>query len=106
MPESWQEDGVISSAEKGEKEQMENSLSVEGDVILVSMNDQAVVKKGDYLLVYMKGADALDKAGKKIGREIQQAGTLQVISAEGGHARTRVIEALTAIVKGYVVKKK
>lgn len=106
VPDSWQEDGVVDAAEKGEAEQMANSLSISGDIILVSMSGQAAVKKGDYLSVYMKGANAYDKGGRKLGREIQRAGTVQVLSAEGRQARARVLEAFTAIIKGYVVKKK
>lgn len=105
VPDSWLEDGVVASAEGGE-EQMENSLSATGDVVLVKMKGQTEVKKGDYLLVYMKGATAYDKAGKKLGREIQRAGTLQVRSANGPQVRATVIDALTALIKGYVVKKK
>lgn len=106
VPDSWTEDGVIAAAEKGKEENMEESIAVEGGVVLVSMNGGTEVKKGDYLEVYLKGTSAFDKSGKKLGREIQQAGTLQVISAEGLQARARVIEAATAIVKGYLVKKK
>jgi nucleoid-associated protein YgaU len=106
VPDSWREDGVVSAAEKGEDEQMTNSLSISGDVILLSMEKQVLLKKGDRLAVYMKGAAAFDKAGKKLGREIQRAGTLQVISSEGRQVRATVIDALTAITKGYVVKKK
>ena len=105
VPDSWQEDGVVASAE-GDEEQMDNSLSVAGDAVLVTMTGQAEVKKGDYLSVYMKGATAYDKSGKKLGREIQRAGTLRVLSAEGRQFNAEVVEALTAVIRGYVVKKK
>ncbi len=106
VPESWQQDGVVSAAVKGEGERMENSLSETGDILLVSMTGQAAVKKGDYLSVYMKGSTAYDKAGNKLGQELQLAGTVQVLSADGPKVRARVIETQTAIIKGYVVKRK
>ncbi len=106
VPDSWQEDGTVSGAEKGEDEEMANSLSIGGDVVLVELRGGEAVKSGDYLAVYLKGATAYDKAGKKLGREIQRAGALQVLSADGGQVRAKVVEALTAITKGYVVKKK
>jgi hypothetical protein len=106
VPDSWREDGVVAAADNGEKEQMDNSLSVAGDVMLVSLNEGVVVKTGDYLVVYLKGSVVLDKNAKNIGREIQPSGTLQVVSVDGRQVKARVIEAFTAIIKGYVVTKK
>lgn len=106
VPDSWTEDGVITAAEKGKEESMEDSMSEAGAIVEVSMTGGAAVKKDDYLEVYLKGANAFDKSGKRLGREMQQAGTLQVLSSEGRQARARVVEAATGIIKGYVVKKK
>lgn len=106
VPDSWLEDGVITAAEKGDDDKMENSISGEGEVMLVSLTGTTAVKKGDYFTAYLKGSVAFDKAGTRIGREIQQAGTLQVISVEGRKVKAKVLEVLTALVKGYVVKKK
>jgi nucleoid-associated protein YgaU len=106
VPDDWSGDGVITAKEKGADDSMENSLSMAGDTVTLFMSRSGLVKKGDYLKVYLKGADAYDKSGKKLGREIQAAGTLEVLSADNSGVRARVVEAVTPISKGYVVKKK
>jgi nucleoid-associated protein YgaU len=106
VPENWREDGVITARAKGDEESVEESLSMGGDVMEVSLSGSAGVKPGDYLNVYLKGAPAYDKAGKKIGREIQRAGLLEVTSVDGSRAKARVIDSVTAIAKGFIVKKK
>ena len=103
---AWHEDGVVTAKAKGKGEAMEDSLTMGGEVVLISMSKAGLAAAGDYLAVYMKGADALDKAGKKIGREIQYAGMAEVVSAEGAEVKAVIIDAVTAISKGYIVKKK
>ncbi|MCM2267398.1 MAG: LysM peptidoglycan-binding domain-containing protein [Elusimicrobiales bacterium] len=105
VPQDWREDGVITGKEVGRDESMEDSLSMSGAMVSVDMEDEGA-RPGDYLAVYLKGSTAYDKSGKKLGLEVQRAGTLQVVSADGAEVRARVISAVTAISKGYVVKKK
>jgi hypothetical protein len=70
------------------------------------MSGSVPVKGGDRLAIYLKGAAAFDDKGKKLGLEVQRAGTLEVVEADGGDVRARVTDSVTAIYKGYVVKKK
>lgn len=106
VPESWREDGVIRARETGEDDSMEDSLSMSGAMVRVSMSGSSAVKRGDRLTVYLKGSDAFDNNGKKLGREVQRAGTLEVVEADGANVRARVMDSVTGIYKGYVVKKK
>lgn len=106
VPESWSEDGVITARETGDDDSMEDSLSMSGAMVRVAMSGSVPVKRGDYLVIYMKGAAAFDDKGKKLGLEVQRAGTLEVVEADGGDVRARVIDSVTGIYKGYVVKKK
>lgn len=106
VPESWREDGVIKARETGEDDSMEDSLSLSGAMVRVAMSGSSTVKRGDRLTVYLKGSDAFDNNGKKLGREVQRAGTLEVVEADGANVRARVIDSVTGIYKGYVVKKK
>lgn len=106
VPDDWREDGVITAKEKGDDDSMENSLSMSGDTMTIFMARSDLVKKGDRLAVYMKGADAYDKHGKRLGREVQAAGTLEVLEADGSSVRAMVMDSVTPIYKGYVVKKK
>ncbi len=106
VPSAWREDGVITAKEKGKGDAMEESLTMGGELVSISMTKAGLAAAGDYLAVYMKGADALDKAGKKIGLEIQYAGMAEVVSAEGSEVKAVIIDAVTSISKGYIVKKK
>jgi hypothetical protein len=106
VPENWREDGAVAGREKGEDDSEADSLSLSGDIINVSMDPACSVKTGDYLAVFMKGAYAYSKAGKRIGREIQPVGMLEVLTSDGHSVKARVADATTPIVKGYVVKKK
>ncbi len=105
VPDGWEEDGVIAARDPADDDSLEESLSLDGAVMRLSM-EKAGTRRGDMLTVYMIGSDAFDKNGKRIGREIQRVGTLEVLEADGRKAKARVIEAITGIVKGYVVKKK
>jgi hypothetical protein len=106
VPENWREDGVITARETGDDDSMEDSLSMSGAMVRVSMSGSVPVKRGDRLAIYLKGAAAFDDKGKKLGLEVQRAGTLEVVEADGGDVRARVTDSVTAIYKGYVVKKK
>jgi hypothetical protein len=106
VPESWREDGVITARETGDDDSMADSLSMSGAMVRVDMAGSVQVKRGDRLSIYMKGAAAFDDKGKKLGLEVQRAGTLEVVEADGGNVRARVIDSVTGIYKGYVVKKK
>ncbi len=106
VPALWHEDGVITAKEKGKDNFTDESLSIEGESIVVSMERPDMVKPGDYLTVYLKSGVAFDKAGKKLGREVQYAGMAAVVSVDGSIVKARVIDAVTGIFKGYIVKKK
>lgn len=105
VPDGWQEDGVITAKESADDDSMEDSLSLDGAVLKIRMA-RAGAKRGDYLTVYMIGSEAFDKNGKRLGRELQRVGMAEVLEADGSMVKARVIDAVTGIVKGYVVKKK
>jgi len=106
VPDAWREDGVITSKDKSSGEDFDESLAMGGETFTVTMNKPGLAAPGDYLAVYLKGGDALNKAGKKMGREIQYAGMAEVVSAEGAVVKAVLIDAVTAVSKGYIVKKK
>lgn len=106
VPAWWKEDGVITAKATGKSKEMEESLAMGGDVISVTMSRDGIVAAGDYLAVYLKGSDTFDKAGKTVGREIQYAGMAEVVSADGSSVKAVIIDAVTVISKGYIVKKK
>lgn len=106
VSDAWREDGVVKGKEKGDYDSLPDSLSTSGEIVYVSLSGAGPVRPGDCLAVYLKGSVVLDRAGKKAGRELQPAGTLEVLSVDGSAAKTRVIDAVTAISKGYLVKKK
>lgn len=106
VPAWWKEDGVVTAKEKGSGNEMEDSLTMGGEVITVSMSRAGVVTAGDYLAVYLKGSDIMNKAGKTAGREIQYAGMAEVVSVDGTSVKAVLIDAVTAVAKGYIVKKK
>ena len=105
VPENWRADGVV-KAKGGINGNMDDSFSMGGEIVVLSMSGSGLVKPVDYLGVYLKGSVVFDKAGKSRGLELQPAGTLEVISADGSSAKARVIDSVTPISKGYVVKKK
>jgi len=106
VPDSWSEDGEITAKIKNDSDSMDESYSLSGEMIEVSMNRSSMVKPGDYLAVYLKGGDAYSKSGKRLGRELQPAGLAEVVSVNGSRVKARLIDATTAIFKGYIVKKK
>lgn len=106
VKDSWREDGQVTGKEKASRDEDEEGLTLTGGIIGITMSAQAKVKIGDYLAVYMKGGDAYDKGGKRMGREIQAVGMAEVISADGTAVKARVLDAVTPVVKGYVVKKR
>lgn len=106
VPYSWREDGKITAKLKGDSNSMDDSFSFTGEMVEVRMARPGMVKPGDYLTIYLKGGDAYDKAGKRVGRELQPAGVAEVVSVRGSELSARVIDSTTAISKGYLVKKK
>lgn len=106
VPDSWNEDGVVTAKTKADDDFAEDGLSVTGELLEISMDKDDLVRPGDYLAIFLKGGEAYDKDGNYKGREIQPAGLAEVLSAEGSTVKARVIDATTAIFKGYIVKKK
>ena len=106
VPEGWREDGVITAKLKNDDDFLNESMAVSGEMLQIAMDGAVPVKPGDYLAVYLKGAMAYDKAGKELGLEVQPAGLAEVVSVDGSEVKARVVEAVTAITKGFIVKKK
>jgi hypothetical protein len=106
VPDSWQGDGVVTAKLKNDDPFLEDGLSITGATLEVSMNVSGAFRPGDYLTIYIRGADAYDKAGNRLGREVQPAGLAEVLSVDNSMAKARVIDATTGISKGYIVKKK
>ncbi len=106
VPDSWSEDGEITAKLKGATDSMDDSFSLSGEEIEISMSGSGTVKPGDYLAIYLRGGDAYSKSGQRLGRELQPAGLAEVVSVRGSDVKARVIDAVTAIAKGYIVKKK
>lgn len=106
VPAGWREDGVITAKLKNDDDFQDEGMAVSGEMLQISMESSSPVKPGDYLAVYLKGAMAYDKSGKELGREVQPAGLAEVVSVDGLEVKARVVDAVTAITKGYIVKKK
>lgn len=106
VSDNWSEDGEITAKLESDSNSMDESFSLSGEEIEISMNASGMVKPGDYLAIYLKGADAYSKSGVRLGRELQPAGLAEVVGVDGSTVRARVIDATTAIAKGYIVKKK
>lgn len=106
VPDSWSEDGVVTAKTKADDDFAEDGLSVTGELLEISMDKDDLVRPGDYLAIFLKGGEAYDKDGNYKGREIQPAGLAEVLSVDGSQVKARVIDATTAISKGYIVKKK
>lgn len=106
VPDNWREDGVITARLKSEDHFLDDSMAETGSMMKVSMSEAGMVKPGDVLKAYLRAADVYSKDGKKLGRGLQPAGELEVISVDGRTAKARVTEAFTAILAGYLVKKK
>ena len=106
VPDSWREDGVVTAKTRADDDFMDEGLSVTGEILDIDLDKDGQVRPGDYLAIFLRGGEAYDKAGHYKGREIQPAGLAEVISAEGTRVKARVIDATTAIFKGYIVKKK
>lgn len=106
VPEGWREDGVITAKLKNDDDFLSEAMAVSGEMLQIAMTDPAAVKPGDYLAVYLKGSMAYDKSGQPLGQEVQPAGLAEVVSVDGSVVKARVVEAVTAITKGFIVKKK
>ncbi|HBA60058.1 MAG TPA: hypothetical protein DCZ92_04425 [Elusimicrobia bacterium] len=104
VPDSWREDGVISAKEKNAGGAMEDSLSFSGEIVVITMSSPEPARKGDFLSVYRKGSTAFDARGKRIGKEIQPAGIVEVISVDGRKVRARIVDASSTLSKGLSVK--
>ncbi len=106
VPDSWTEDGVVSGKVKIGQDDLEDGQSMTGEIFVVKMSPKIKVKAGDYLAVYMKGSEAFDKSGHRLGRELQAAGLAEVITVEGQSVKARLLDAVTPVLQGYVVKKR
>jgi len=106
VPDNWSDDGEITAKLSDDQDTMEDSFSLVGETVQISMRGHDMVAPGDYLAIYLKGAEAYDKYGNRLGRELQPAGLAEVVTVYGSTVKAVVIDATTAIEKGYVVKKK
>ncbi len=106
VPDDWLEDGVITARLAGRGGSMEDSLSVEGAPLEITMSGPGIVKAGDQLAIYLKADDVHDRSGKRLGRGLQRVGLAEVVDVQDLAVTARVMDATTAISKGYIVKKK
>ncbi|HBB66991.1 MAG: hypothetical protein A2X28_08135 [Elusimicrobia bacterium GWA2_56_46] len=106
VPENWKEDGVlVSRVEAGEEEEADG-LTAPGDRVRVKVRDSSGFRPGEIISAYMKGAIAYDKrTNKKLGRELQKTGSLEVLSVEKNTVIARIINANTSVNSGQVIKK-
>ena len=105
VPGNWMEDGVIAAKPKsGSGGAMEDGLSFSGETVFIQLTRSLQVKKGDSFNVYLRGTTALDKRGRRIGRELQLLGLLRVISLEGRAVKCSLESATGPVSKGMVVK--
>ena len=104
VPDSWQPDAVVAGRVKTSYDSVDDGLSVSGEKVSLKLSPGISVKEGDILTIYLRGAAAFDKKGRRIGRELQPAGTAKVISAGGGTAVVGIIDASSSVRKGMVAK--
>lgn len=106
VSENWKEDGVlVSRVEAGEEEETDG-LAAPGDRVRIKVRDSSGFRPGEIIYAYMKGAVAYDKrTNKKLGRELQKTGSLEVLSVGKNTVIARVINANTSVNKGQVIKK-
>jgi hypothetical protein len=104
-PNDWKADGVIAGKVRSDNDELPDSLAVEGELVRIKAAKAGVLKPGDKITAYMKGVAAVDEDGSKLGLEIQKTGTLEVVSVEGTAVRARIIEAVTSVEKGQLVRR-
>jgi len=104
VSDNWAEDGVISSKEQTSSDVIADGLSFSGELVVIKLSGGVQLKKGDFATVYLRGAAAYDNQGKKIGRELQTAGMVVVVSVDGRMVKARVVDASSTIRKGMAVK--
>ncbi len=106
VPENWTGDGFVAAKEKTGADSVDEGFSFNGETVVIQLSGQVAVpvKKGDRLTIYLRGSSAFDRKGKKLGRELQPAGTAEVLSADGRRVKARIAGASSSIRKGMVVK--
>lgn len=96
-PAGWDPDGVITGVIRSDTDAMPGGLAFGGEMVRIKAYKKGVLKPGQAVTAYMKGAVAVDKNGKELGRELQKTGVLEVVSVDGLVVKARVIEALTSV---------
>ncbi|MCX5793557.1 MAG: LysM peptidoglycan-binding domain-containing protein [Elusimicrobia bacterium] len=106
VPDNWTGDGFVTAKEKTGADSVDEGFSFNGETVVIQLSGQAAaaVKKGDRFSIYLRGSAAFDKKGNKLGRELQPAGTAEVLSADGRTVKARITDASSSIRKGMVVK--
>jgi len=104
VPDDWEADGVVTAREHTSSDSVDEGLSFSGETVVIKRSGSVQVREGDYFTIYLTGAAAFDKRGKNIGRELQPAGTAEVVSVKGRVVKARIVDASTTIRKGMVVK--
>ena len=104
-PGGWDPDGVITGVIKSDTDALPGSLTVSGEMVRIKAYKKGVLKPGNIVTGYMKGAVAVEKNGKELGRELQKTGTLEVVSVAGSVVQARIVEAVTSVGNGQLIVK-
>lgn len=103
VPLNWKEDGVITGINDDNEF---NEISFTGQVVELKLTGNIKASIGDIFGVYKKGATVYNKQGKTIGKEIQKTAMVEVIKIDKNTVIAKIMSANTAVLEGYVVKKK
>ncbi|MEI7481461.1 MAG: LysM peptidoglycan-binding domain-containing protein [Elusimicrobiota bacterium] len=106
VPKNWKADGVIISRINDGTDEDNDSLTVPGDRVRIKVRKPALFRPGEIISAYIMGATAYDKkTNKKLGRELQKTGNLEVLSVKKNIVKARVIKSNTSVDSGQVIKR-
>ena len=106
VPVNWKADGVIISRVNADSDDENDSLTEPGDRVRVKVRKPSLFRPGERISAYMKGIVAYDsKTNKKLGRELQKTGVLEILSVNKNIVKARVLESNTSVDSGQVIKK-
>ena len=104
-PGGWDPDGVITGVIKSDTDALPGSLTVIGEMVSIKAYKKGVLKPGNIVTSYLKGAIAVDKNGEELGRELQKTGTLEVVYVDGSKVQARVIDASSSVDEDQLIVK-
>ncbi|MFH1619412.1 MAG: LysM peptidoglycan-binding domain-containing protein [bacterium] len=102
VPIDWREDGSVIFT--GGVKDLER-LAVKGESVRLGLYSGVTAKKGDIFKVYKRGTTLKNKAGKKVGLEIQKSAVLRVTAVEKEFVEAEILEMNSAVEMRDVVKK-